>query len=141
MFKKILVPIDIQKPGPAAAILKAAGNLAEQNDCVLHVMTVMPGYGMPIVASYFPADAKQSAKQELQEKLLKLVKKNIQRPASVSVEEGKRAEEILKVAKRRKMDLILIGCHKHSKLEEALLGSCGTKLAQRADCSVLVIRG
>ena len=140
MFNKILVPVDIQKPGQSATILKLADEFAAQYDSNVHVVTVMPGYGMPIVASYFPADAKKTVKKELENKLSALVEKNMKRKATVSVVEGKRAEEILKVARRRKSDLILIGCQQHGKLEDALLGSCGTKIAQRADCSVMVLR-
>ena len=140
MFKKILVPVDIQRPGPSGTILKAVDKLAENYNSAVHVVTVMPGYGMPIVASYFPADAKKSAKRELEKTLLALVDRNMQRAATCSVVEGKRAEEILKVAKRRKSDLIVVGCHAHGKVEDALLGSCGTKIAQRAQCSVLVLR-
>lgn len=140
MFKKILVPLDLQRPAQCTALLKSAQSMLDDSGGSIHVMTVMPGYGMPIVASYFPADAKEIAKREIEARLKALVDKQSELKATVSVAEGKRAEEILKTAKRRKSDLILIGCQPHGKVQDALLGSVGTKVAQRALCSVLVIR-
>ena len=140
MFRKILVPIDIQRPGDAASILKVAGRLAAQFSSAVHVTTVMPGYGMPIIASYFPADAKTCAKRELEERLRSLVAGALHAPATVSVSEGRRAEEILKTAARRKVDLILVGRRSRARAQDAVLGSVGTKVAQRAKCSVIVVR-
>ena len=140
MFKKILVPVDIQRPGQAAEILKVAGQLASQFDSAVHVMTVMPGYGMPLVATYFPADAKNTAKHEIEARLGSLIDANYPAKATYGVAEGKRAEEILKAAKRRKSDLILIGFKSTGKLSDTILGSVGTKVAQRANCSVMVLR-
>ncbi|GJL83195.1 MAG: universal stress protein YxiE [marine bacterium B5-7] len=140
MFNKILVAVDIQEPADSVRLLKAADQLVQQFGSSVHVTTVMPGYGMSIVASYFPPDAKASAKKELESRLAKLVMNNLSVKATTSVSEGKSAQEILKTAKRRKSDLILIGCHSHSKIQDALLGSCGTKVAQNAPCSVMIIR-
>ena len=90
MFKKVLVPVDIQRPGLAGQILKTVNQMVAGSDSQVHVLTVMPGYGMPIVATYFPADAKKSVKQELEAKLSALVEKHLDRPATTSVVEGKR---------------------------------------------------
>lgn len=141
MFSKILVPIDLQQKSAAAATLEVAGRFGRELGCAVHVMTVMPGYSMPIVASYFPVDAKNTAKRELETQLREFAAERLgDVKFTASVAEGKRAEEILKAARRRKVDLILIGSFSHGRLEDALLGSVGTKVAQRANCSVLVVR-
>jgi universal stress protein F len=140
MFKKILVPVDMQQPADAERLLRVADQLARQYGSAVHAMTVMPGYGMPIVAAYFPPEAKASARMEIETRLAKMVEGNVSGKWTISVAEGKRAQEILKTAKRRKVDLILIGCHHRGKVEDTLLGSCGTKVAQHAPCSVMVVR-
>lgn len=141
MFKKVLVPVDLQQSKATAALLEVAGRFHRELGCPIHVMTVMPGYSMPIVASYFPADAKATAKKEVERKLKSLVENKLgSAKITCSVSEGKRGEEILKAAKRRKVDLILIGCLRHGRFEDALLGSVGSKVAQRAECSVMVVR-
>lgn len=139
MFRKILVPIDLQETKGSEALLKVADQIAEQFQSELHILTVMPGYSMPIVAGYFPADAKATAKQALEEQLKSLVADQLKNPAVISVHEGRRGEVILATAKQYEVDLILIGQHV-GRVEDALLGSVGTTVAQRAACSVMVVR-
>lgn len=136
MFNKILVPIDMQEISEAEKILDIADRLAKQFQASVHVMTVVPGYTMPIVAGYFPEDAKETAKRELEKKLKSLVSKSMKTKVECSVIEGKRAETILGVSKQEGADLILIGRHPGGHL----LGSVGTSVAQRSDCSVMVVQ-
>ncbi len=141
MFSKILVPIDLQQPRAANALLEVAARLVRDLGCSLHVMTVIPGYSMPIVAAYFPADAKATAKREVETKLKEFAARALgDTRHTTSVSEGRRADEVLKAAKKRKVDLILVGGFSHGRLQDAMLGSVGTKVAQGAPCSVMVVR-
>lgn len=141
MFSKILVPVDLEQQRASMTLLETALRFADRPSSAIHVMTVMPGYSMPIVAAHFPAEAKATARQALEDKLREFVAGCLgERKFTCSVSEGRRAEEILKVAKRRKSDLVLVGGFPHRRLKDTLLGSCGTKVAQEASCSVLVIR-
>jgi nucleotide-binding universal stress UspA family protein len=53
---------------------------------------------------------------------------------------GKPADEILKVAKQHKADLIVTGAKGLGALGRALLGSVSTRVVQHSACSVLVVR-
>jgi nucleotide-binding universal stress UspA family protein len=53
---------------------------------------------------------------------------------------GKPAEEILKVAERKKADLIVTGAKGLGAVARFLLGSVSTKIVQHSHCSVLVVR-
>ena len=53
MFKKILLPIDLEHTEVAGKAIKLALEEAERSDSRLYVMTVAPGFGMPLVASFF----------------------------------------------------------------------------------------
>jgi nucleotide-binding universal stress UspA family protein len=53
---------------------------------------------------------------------------------------GRPANEILALAKRRKVDLIVTGAKGLGALSRALLGSVSTRVVQHASCSVLVVR-
>lgn len=140
MFKKILVPIDMQHPGVAARLLKQADDMAGVFDAQVHVLTVIPGYGMPLVASYFPADAQQRARKKMEAKLKEFVRLKMRGKVTTSVLVGKRAENILKTARRRKPDLLVIGCNKRRMSGDMLLGSCSTKLATLSPCSVMTVK-
>ena len=141
MFKKILVPIDMQRQHLAVRLLKQVDNMAGVFGAEVHVTTVIPGYGMPIVAAYFPADAQKHAKKETEANLKEFVRSKMRTKATTSVSVGKRAENILKVARQRKPDLMVIGHNKRQAGGE-MLGSCSAKLATHSPCSVmsLVIR-
>jgi universal stress protein A len=54
--------------------------------------------------------------------------------------EGDPVEEILKVTRSIRADLLLVGTHDATGLDRLLLGSVATKIARRAPCSVLIIR-
>ena len=53
---------------------------------------------------------------------------------------GKPFEEIVRYARREKIDLIVIGTHGHSALVSMLLGSVAEKVIRKAPCAVLSVR-
>jgi nucleotide-binding universal stress UspA family protein len=123
MFKKILVPIDIQEPAFADKALAMAVEEAQHHKASLHVMTVLPGFGMPIVASYFPPDAMKRAAQDTKKELQEYVAKKV--PADVS---------------KIKADLIVLHSHLRKHMNRVLLGSCAQRVVEHAHCSVTVLR-
>ncbi len=142
MFKKILFPVDVQEPEFAKSALKNAVDFASQYGADLHVMTVLPGFGMPLVASYFPADFEEKSKQEASEQLAKFVKDNVpvDLNVSTSVATGRHYEEIVRQADAVAADLIIIPSHNRHGLHGVLLGSCADNVVEHAHCSVLVVR-
>lgn len=142
MFKKILVPVDLQEPAFADKAMAIAVEEEQHHQATLHVMTVLPGFGMPIVASYFPADARKKAIQDVTRELQDYVAKKV--PSGISVKlaiaEGTPYEEILAEAKKIKADLIVLHSHTRKHLDQFLLGSCAQKVVEHAHCSVLIVR-
>jgi universal stress protein F len=59
MYKRILVPIDLQETDDRARCmgLEKSIELCRLYQASLYVLTVVPDMGMPIVANYFPPDA------------------------------------------------------------------------------------
>jgi nucleotide-binding universal stress UspA family protein len=58
----------------------------------------------------------------------------------VLTSEGHPGKEIIRLAKERAADLIVLGAEGHSVVERMLLGSVSDFVATHADCSVLVVR-
>lgn len=54
--------------------------------------------------------------------------------------EGPAAEAILKVARTRNADLIILGTRGKGSLEGVLFGSVSSKVTHYADCTVMVVR-
>lgn len=143
MFKTILMPVDMQDRETACKALALVQEyyLKEPHAC-LHLLTVLPGYNMPVVASYFPRDAVENALQALREELRQLAEdvapelKN----CIIHVAEGVAHKEIIKAAEKYDADLIMMPSHNYSRVENILIGSVTSRVVERAACSVLVIR-
>lgn len=143
MFKRILVPVDLQETQFAQRALSIAVDAAQHHAADLHVLVVIPGFSMPMVANYFPNDAFEKAYRDVQERLETYVRQHV--PAGVratwSVRQGHPAENIVQEAKDRGVDLIIMPSHTRSKLEKRFIGSCAARVAELAPCSVTVVRG
>ena len=69
MFKSVLLPIDLNQESSWREAIPVAAKMAKENGAKLHVLTVIPDYGMAVVGSFFPADYATNALAET-EKLL-----------------------------------------------------------------------
>ena len=69
MFKKILVPIDVDYPKTAATVYQKAAALGKPSGAEIRLVSVMPGFGMPIVASYIPDEVHQETAQRFKDAL------------------------------------------------------------------------
>ena len=142
MVNKILFPIDVQEPEFALAAFNDAVKYAQLHNAPMHVLTVIPGFGMPLVASYFPSDALEKSKKAALATLQKFVAEHV--PAGVSVacaiREGRPYEEIVEETDKVGADLIVIPSHNRQGLHGVLLGSVAENVVRHAHCSVLVVR-
>jgi nucleotide-binding universal stress UspA family protein len=96
---------------------------------------------MPLVASFFPADAQEKVMAELLTMLTRLAEENLSGQVSVKVREGKRAKMVLEEAEKWGADLIVVGSRKKLSREgQRVLGSCSSSVADRAQCNVMIVR-
>ncbi|MGB0721338.1 MAG: universal stress protein [Gammaproteobacteria bacterium] len=136
----ILVPIDLSRPELGRKSKDVALDLASLHDAKLHFLSVMPGFGMPVVASFFDESEAEKAVKRFAKAFRDYLTEEglITHPHSIAV--GKPHDEIIKTARKIQPDLILIHHAKRSGSGEFLLGSCSQQVTERAPCSVLVIK-
>ena len=141
MFKKILLPVDLQETLLASKAVKIAVEEAIKHFAEVYVMTVVPGFGMPLVASFFPDDAMQKASKEVAIELKRYIANTFPEELDIHpvIAEGNPPERILDQAKTLGVDLIIIPSHAKS-VAQVLLGSCATKVVEQAECSVMVVK-
>ena len=143
MFTPILFPVDLEHTETVDKALALALEEVERSGAELTVMTVAPGVGMPLVASYFKQETLDKVMREVEGNLDSFVQQNIPaqyNPRTLVVKgNGHPANEILKTARQLNMDLIVISSH-DSKLEPAILGSVSAKVVRHSHCSVLVVK-
>lgn len=142
MFNAVLVPIDLNQPSSWEKALPMAVGLCRDSGAKLTVMTVVPDFGMPIVAQYFPADYADRAQSEAKSALEKLVADLV--PEGVDAEclvgYGTIYDEIMKAAGDKACDLIVMASHR-PELKDYLIGPNAARVVRHAGCSVLVVRG
>ncbi len=141
MYKNILLPVDMEHSAESAKALKITLEEAQRSKANLTVITVAPGFGSPLVASFFEAGAAKEALKEVARQLRQYVDSNVPEGIEVNavVAEGNPAERILKQAKTDKIDLIVIGSH-NTQIENLLLGSCAAKVVRHSQCTVTVVK-
>lgn len=140
MFKKILVPVDIDYPEIAAAVYQEAARLAEHNGAEIKLLSVMPGFGMPIVASFINDKLKNEILNSKNQAMQDFIQSHCHKDTSYKVVTGKHWHEILLVAQDWQADLIVVYHNYEHDLNEVFSNSCSKKVAEHAHCSVLWLR-
>jgi len=141
MFKEILLPVDLGNKDTQAKAVSTAVEMAKAFGARLHVMTIVPDFGMSIVGSFFPADYEEKVLAEADKRLHAFVKEAI--PGSVPVQHvvahGTIYEEIVNFAEKSKIDMIVMASHR-PELQDYLLGPNAERVMRHANCSVTVVR-
>lgn len=142
MYKEILLPIDLNHIDSQGKAVATAIALARAFEGRLHVQTIVPDFGMSIVATYFPEDFESKARENAKQALHDFAKRNLPEdlPVQHIVGHGTIYQEILRCAKEIGADLIVMASHRPD-LEDYLIGPNASRVTRHADCSVLVVRG
>ncbi len=141
--KPVLCAVDVSDQNEDSHVLKRAAQIAELDGVQLDVMTVVPDFGMSVVAAYFEPGFHEKAVADAEKRLEEIVTKTLGAEANKKVRHvvatGKAYEEIIKAAHGDGAGLIVIGAHK-PEFTDYLLGPNATKIVGHSDCSVLVVR-
>lgn len=141
MFKKLLIPVDLNDLALAKEALDKAKGLAMSWGAELRLL-----YVMPIVPStyleYVPMDFETGEKERVSKDLAAMAAE-LGLPAgkvTTKTRSGGVYHEVLAEAGECKADLIVCSSH-WPTLATYLIGSHATNIVRHANCSVLVIRG
>jgi nucleotide-binding universal stress UspA family protein len=141
MYANILCPVDLSDEHSWEKALPTALELAKTFGATLHVMTVVPSFGLPIVGQFFPEGFEARMRAEAGKHLEEFCTARL--PADLAatriVAEGKIYQEILRAAGSIKADLIVMGSHR-PELSDYLLGPNAARVVRHAPCSVMVVR-
>lgn len=140
MFKKILVPVDIDYPETASAVYQRAVEIAKLSGAEIRLVSVMPGFGMPIVASYISDEVRKEVTDRFNESLEKFINDYCREPVSHTIRTGKNWEEIIEAADKWEADLIVVYHNRRHEINEVFSRSCSQRVANNARCSVLRLR-
>ncbi|NRA20057.1 MAG: universal stress protein [Oceanospirillaceae bacterium] len=142
MFKKVLVPVDLQDTQFCLTALKLALREVHGNGAQLHIIAVVPGYNNSIVSSFFSEKEHQESLKRFSELLVSFANEHVdeQIKSELKVFEGSASEEINRYVRNNGIDLVVMRAHQRSKIDAFLLGSVSARVVERAFCSVFVLR-
>ena len=141
MFDNILIAIDLNQESSWKKAFPTAVELCKTSGAALHVMTVVPDFGMSIVGQYFPEGYEKEVAGKVLETLRAFVAQHVPEGVKVRhiVGEGAVYESILKVAGKTNADLVVVASNR-PELKDYLLGPNAARVVRHAQCSVLVVR-
>jgi nucleotide-binding universal stress UspA family protein len=141
MYRNILVPVDLSDKHSWRKALPTAISLCETFEGKLHLITVVPEFGLPMVGQFFPEGYEAKLRQHAAKQLRDFAAQQV--PGEIEcrriVAEGKIYQEIMKAAAAIKADLIVMGSHR-PELSDYLLGPNAARVVRHAKCSVMVVR-
>lgn len=141
MFKNVLLPVDLDQESSWKKALPSALEFCRASGGDLHILTVVPNFGMSIVGQYFPEGFEKEMAEKVLQKLHEFVDANV--PAEMKVQhivgEGNVYEVILSIADKINADVIVVASHR-PELKDYLLGPNAARVVRHAKCSVMVVR-
>jgi nucleotide-binding universal stress UspA family protein len=141
MYRNILLPVDLADEHSWRKALPTTLALCKTFGAALHVITVVPDFGLPLVGQYFPPDYEARMHEQVADRLKEFVAAQVPEgvPVQHIVAAGKVYHEILTTAERIGADLIVMGSHR-PELSDYLLGPNAARVVRHANCSVMVVR-
>jgi universal stress protein A len=141
---RILVPTDFSAAADAA--LAYARTIADAFGASIHLLHVFEdpysaAVYAPEVYSVLPPDFRDAALKDAETRLSERLgtEENV-RGGTTNISIGLPANEIVRCAADRDIDLIVMGTHGRSGLAHLLLGSVAERVVRTAPCAVLTVR-
>jgi len=140
MFNDVLCAIDLgEQHSWKKALPKAIEMRGESGN--LHLLTVVPAFGLSMISQYFPDNFEESALTATKDALREFIDKNVPKdvPSRAIVAQGRAYEQILRIAEEIGCDAIVMAAG-NPDLAHYLLGPNAARVVRHATCSVLVVR-
>ena len=143
-IKKILVPVDFSTH--SAEALRMAADLARRYEASLELLHVFQTLTYALPEGYVLPSSEEIAKImdqfQLQLDAAKRSALDLGAPAvDTALLQGGVATEIVRFAKDRACDLIVMGTHGRTGVKHLLIGSVAEYIVRVAPCPVLTVRG
>ena len=139
--RRILVPVDFSDSS-ARAVRHAAKRAAESGGSLIIVHVVPADYGWLGIGRDESRDLDRSLQRQAADRLRAFADENVGADvtADLEVRIGQPAEEIVSAARESKCDFIMLSTRGITGLDRYLIGSVAHRVAQLADCPVVLLR-
>lgn len=139
MYKEILLAVDLEDENSWRKALPVAVEYARAFGSRIHVISVVPEFGM--VREYFPEDYEEKLKESVKTQLHQFTSGHVPKeiPVQHIIAHGAIYQEIIAAADNVNADLIIMGSHRPG-LGDFLLGPNASRVVRHSSKSVLVVR-
>lgn len=147
MIKKILVATDASAASNRAVSM--AAYMAACHEAELLILHVIRDMQLPTLVKKAPeledfANAREDILRQVAENILReaevRAKKGGAKKIQTAIGSGDPASSVIGFAKRRNIDIIVIGTRGLGKIKEVLMGSVSRKIANSAEANCLIVR-
>jgi nucleotide-binding universal stress UspA family protein len=142
-FRRLLFASDFSPASrPAFATAVEMARRLRADLLVAHVLSlVLPVDGLYVTPGFWDTlmDSARAAAQTELDRLARAARKRGV-PATTLVAEGLAADQIVRLAKSRRADFIVMGTHGRSGLSRLVMGSVAARVVAAAPCPVLTVR-
>ena len=147
MIKKILVATDASEASNRAVSM--AAYMAACHDAELLILHVIRDMQLPTLMKKAPeledfANAREDIMRQVAENILHEAEVRAQKDGAKKIQtaigSGDPASSVIGFAKRRNIDMIVIGTRGLGKIKEVLMGSASRKIANSAEANCLIVR-
>ncbi len=141
MYKNIIFPIDITDPDSFETVMPQVIDLVRVFDAKIHLMNVIPDYGLSMVQEYFPKGWIENLIKKSEKSLQEVAKKYFSDDVNYNIVVGRGTvyQSILDTAEASRADLIIVAANRYES-REYLLGPNAAKVVRHSKITVLVLR-
>lgn len=140
---QILLPLDLNHKASWEKALPEAVRLAGDSGTI-HLLGIVQDIGSSMVATFLPKGYEKKALEAMKATLEKLAAEQAAQAPGVTLKtvvgHGHVAETVLKVAKKLKVDVIVMASHKPDELRSMLMSSYANAVVRHSPVSVMVVR-
>ena len=141
MTRRLLVPLDLGSEDPPELQYAAdLGRALKAEIVLLHVIDYVPTLLPVDLPGGYPLPQIELVNEAAGKKLARIAAKLAPLAVRTLIEVGGAAPQIVGVAKREKVDQIVIGSHSHKAIARLVLGSVADRVAHTATCPVTIVR-
>lgn len=141
MFRNIVVPIDLSDKQSAKVVFPVALNFVNAFDAKIHLVHIMPDFGMKMIEDYLPRHWMSDQKIKYTRMFEDIIKNFV--PEGIKVEHhlgrGAIYDEVINYSEKICADLIILPAVR-PQLRDYMLGPNASKIVRHSSISVMVVR-
>ena len=141
MFKNIIIPVDLADKQSLKAVFPPVLNFVNAFGSKIHLVHIMPDFGMKMVEDYLPKHWMSEQKKKYNKIFEDIVSKYIPEGIEVvfHIDRGAIYDEVIKYSESVDADLIVISAVR-PQLRDYMLGPNASKIVRHSTISVMVVR-